>query len=508
MEASLAEQVWETILNHIGGTVAGACLGALSAAGAGVHVYGTTPIVVADLIKDSGLPGGYVRVCFRVLEALGLCNSHLNDKRGLICQLTDSAIPLLEAKGWMAGFEKSMTAGLALQDNQKPDFLPPSLDLLSQNYLFSPFSPLYVSAMVTLSMDRSVEDQSPLDLFHGYSMEVLSSIGWSHRKGNSHVLTKAGTIAFQLAPQYYHTAAYLKLFTGLPDLLCRRPVRTGYDTHLRRDIDIASSSRVFNSVCRKGLAKIITPIFNQPLFNQPICIVDTGCGEGTLLEAVFEEIFQKTKRGKSMATHPLTLIGVDPSPVARKATSERLSKKGIPHLVLDGEISNPQGLARQMADHGFDAKNALHCSKSVFHNRVIEIDNDSENRVWKTDSRTVFCNQNGRELPSEMVEHDLRAVLEKWMPFARKHGLVIVEAHTVNPENLIKKEYGNILACLDASHGFSGQFLLESHLFQQILGQAGYVVKHLEYIGDQVFGAPVMSVGWYGIRDGSHNFTG
>ena len=79
-----------------------------------------------------------------------------------------------------------------------------------------------------------------------------------------------------------------------------------------------------------------------------------------------------------------------------------------------------------------------------------------------TNSTAAFCINDSNTILSpiifkmSLIEHFL-----KWKPFAMKHGLLILELHTISTE-LCSKNIGNTPAtAYDATHGFSNQYILE-----------------------------------------------
>ena len=84
----------------------------------------------------------------------------------------------------------------------------------------------------------------------------------------------------------------------------------------------------------------------EQLENQPTHIADMGCGDATLLRGVYQVICDQTLRGRALDCYPLTLIGVDLNPAALAAASRTLT--GLPHLLLEGDISDPLRLAADL----------------------------------------------------------------------------------------------------------------------------------------------------------------
>ena len=71
------------------------------------------------------------------------------------------------------------------------------------------------------------------------------------------------------------------------------------------------------------------------------------------------------------------------------------------------------------------------------------------------------------ELTSNLITH-----FKKWVPYIKKHGLILLELHTLNTD-LIRKNIGNTLsAAYDATHGFSDQYLIEHDAFLECIKKA------------------------------------
>ena len=84
----------------------------------------------------------------------------------------------------------------------------------------------------------------------------------------------------------------------------------------------------------------------------------------------------------------------------------------------------------------------------------------------KTNSTAAFCSHLGNEIlkPNvfklSLIEHFLR-----WKPFINKYGLILVELHTIHPENCYKNIGSTLATPYDATHGFSNQYIIEYEEF-------------------------------------------
>ena len=228
--------------------------------------------------------------------------------------------------------------------------------------------------------------------------EILALPGWARTGTETPGLTPDGEVALSLARQYRYPVTYLPLLCQVPELLFGEPGKPGEgegeggsgsagaggsdgggeETHLDRELDLRFSGDVFAAACREPFLRLALPLFGQgqhalhqaPLARQPGLVVDAGCGDGTLLEVLYHAVRERTERGRHLAERPLLMVGVDPSPVARRMAAERLSGAGVPHVILDGDIGDPDGLERALAARGLDARDALHVCKSAIHDRA------------------------------------------------------------------------------------------------------------------------------------------
>ena len=95
------------------------------------------------------------------------------------------------------------------------------------------------------------------------------------------------------------------------------------------------------------------------------------------------------------------------------------------------------------------------------------------------------------DLINNLIEHFL-----KWKIFIKKHGLILLELHTIDPE-ITRNNLGNVLsASYDTTHGFSDQYLVEHEVFIKCLNKANlYISKEsLELFPNKKF--PTISINY------------
>lgn len=452
-----AEQVWNTISNHLGGVVFGAVQG----------------------LQQDGNKEGFTAAVQRVQSYLPDGTAPDNDR-----------------------IAQAYQAALTIQDATRAEDIPSLVEFTEPNIAGYRCleGPVATALMARLSLEDAFEAASHWKGLVAESepcRDFLANLGWWDARNGG--LTEMGNVAALISPQYYYTASYLPLFSMVSKLVRGDTAsleRIANDEHIRRDIDIAASTRVFAASCRQPLLEIIRPIFDAPLAEQPDVLVDTGCGEGTFLTGMYEDILIHTLRGQHIDEHPLTLVGADPSPVSQRKCEENLASLNIPHHVVYGDIADPDALMQELADRELHPETMLHLNKSTFHNRRLTCTPDDMQQKTPI-SGNVFTWNGGELVPPGLAECDLLQVLHRWKPYLRNHGMLAIEAHTVDSAGVIREDFLPILAGLELTHALSGQYLLEAHVFMDIFAAAGLTSTHVHTTGDAIFGAPLMTMGHY-----------
>jgi len=168
----------------------------------------------------------------------------------------------------------------------------------------------------------------------------------------------------------------------------------------------------------------------------------------------------------------LFLVGVDYNKTALKVTRSNLIKADIWAKVIWGDIGDPKQLQEDIySNYNIKLSDLLNVRTFLDHNRPwsqpLTID---KNRTSKSTGAFASC---GNRLSNSMVEQNLKEHFEKWAPFIKTFGLLVIELHTINP-NITAKNIGLTAAtAYDATHGFSDQFILELEVFQKVLKEVG-----------------------------------
>jgi hypothetical protein len=216
-------------------------------------------------------------------------------------------------------------------------------------------------------------------------------------------------------------------------------------------------------------------LFNRPLEQQPQGICDMGCGDGSLLEHIYTVVKSDTLRGRVLENHPLLLIGVDISKVARRITRQRLRRARIPTFhVIQGDINRPAFLASELEELGLDIHHLLHVRSFLDHNRpdLRPAHYIPGSRQSRTTGAFAYL---GEEIPCDELEENLVRHLRRWAPYVGRFGLLVLELHTLTPEKTAANLDHTLAVPYDATHGFSDQYLVELDVFLACAREAGLV---------------------------------
>ncbi|NCG28944.1 MAG: class I SAM-dependent methyltransferase [Bacteroidetes bacterium] len=310
-------------------------------------------------------------------------------------------------------------------------------------------------------------------------VDVLTELGWYTKTGTSFEFTEEGLFFAKRASAYGVTVSYIPTLRKLDDLIFGNPlvlknVGKGEDEqHVDREMNVWGSGGAHASYF-KVIDEIIIDLFNKPIEEQPKGILDMGCGNGAFLQHLYTVIESQTLRGSLLDEYPLALIGVDYNEAALKASKERLIQAEIWAKIIWGDIGNPKLLATDLEEkYGIDLKDLLNVRTFLDHNRIWEEPEIKENlRVSSSTGAYAF---EGKRLNNNLVSESLKNHFEKWVPYVKKFGLLLIELHTVKPE-LVGQNIGRTAAtAYDATHGYSDQYILEIDEFTAVFEQVGLI---------------------------------
>lgn len=307
-------------------------------------------------------------------------------------------------------------------------------------------------------------------------IDLFASLDWFSEKGGIFNFTDTGLFYAKRASAYGVTVSYLPTFMHLKELIFGNPKilwdkpDDSPELHVNRSMNVWGSGGAHATYFQK-VDEIITDLFNRPIEEQPIGFADMGCGNGALLEHIFDVIWSKTRRGKMLSEYPLFIVGSDYNEAALSATRDTLNQAGIWAKVVWGDIGNPDSLANQLKEnYDINLGDLLNVRSFLDHNRIYSQPEKKDSSVSLSSGAFAFRGEriNNGEVVNNLVEH-----LEKWTPYVRKFGLLVIELHTIPPQLAAENIGKTAVTAYDATHGFSDQYILELNCFLKAAEAAG-----------------------------------
>ena len=271
--------------------------------------------------------------------------------------------------------------------------------------------------------------------------------------------------------------SYLPMFARLPELYSgaisgtRADPVDGREWHVQRELNIRASTAAHRRYFGDADAAIAHVFDREPLDAQPRLVLDTGCGDGSWLARIHALVRDRTRRGRHLDEHPLTLVGADLSEAAVLRARSTLAGTGAPSLVLLGDVSDPDALRDDLAAHDLDIDDALHVHAFVDHDRAYGGAHAPATAAGL--SSGAYLAESGHVLYPADVEADLAAHLARWAPHVARHGLIVLEAHCVAAQVAARHQGALHSIAFDAYHGLSRQYPVERRAFIAALRRAG-----------------------------------
>jgi hypothetical protein len=320
---------------------------------------------------------------------------------------------------------------------------------------------LIVPAMLWLHEREALGDERPAlpEGGAGRAMsELFTALGWLEADGR---WSETGSEARAFALNFGGVATYLPLLTRLPELyrgeLTVRPEPGAErEWHVHRELNLRISAKA-HSRYFADTDPIFTEIFDrEPLSEQPRFIADMGCGDGSWLVHLHELIAERTSRGAALPDHPLTMVGIDTEETALAQARDRLSHAGVPAVLIRGDVTDPDRLAGDLEEHRLAMEDGLHVRSFIDHERsYVGADGASGTPGWASGA---YIDADGAALGGEAVERDLVAHLGRWAQHVSKHGMVVLEAHSVAPR-IAARQLGSLHSvAFDAHQAYSKQY--------------------------------------------------
>ncbi len=309
-------------------------------------------------------------------------------------------------------------------------------------------------------------------------LDILTQIGLFTKSNGAFEFTDEGLFFARRASAYGVTVSYIPTLRKLQELIFGDPLilranGPGPEKHVDREMNVWGSGGA-HAAYFKVVDEIIIDIFNKPIDEQPKGILDMGCGNGAFLQHLFMVIESQTLRGTLLDEFPLTLIGVDYNEAALKVSRQRLIQAEIWAKIIWGDIGKPDLLANDLQQkYGVDLRDLLNVRTFLDHNRIWETPDKTDN--LRLSMSTGAYAYRGKRLSNNLVSQSLKQHFNKWLPYLEKHGLLIIELHTVNPAVAASNIGKTAVTAYDATHGYSDQYIIEVDEFSKIVSEIGLI---------------------------------
>jgi hypothetical protein len=311
------------------------------------------------------------------------------------------------------------------------------------------------------------------------AFELLRDVGWLELDGDLARLTSHGRYAAPRAWGYGVPVSYLPMFGQLDQLLFGEPARVlrsvpgKAEGHVNRRMNVkasgASHGRYFAAA-----DEVVLHAFNLPFPEQPRGFADMGCGDGSWLQHIWELIRSRTERGRLMREYPERtelqplMVGLDYNQAARRATAERLTRAGVPHLVSFGDINDPEALRTRLHRRGVDSRDLMHGSSFLIHNRPYQPPEQAAQAARRHQAALGAYVADGEPIESADLQQNLVELFRAWAEIIGRHGMLVIELH--DPERVV---VGKTLTNYMLTHGLSEQLTVSIAPFLAAAAEAG-----------------------------------
>lgn len=303
--------------------------------------------------------------------------------------------------------------------------------------------------------------------------------GWFEKKNNTFKFTDTGLFFARRASAYGVTVSYIPTLRNLESLIFGDPeylwkaATPEKEAHVDREMNVWGSGGAHTAYFEE-VDKILIEIFNKDISEQPKGLLDMGCGNGAFLIHAFQVIEQRTIRGKMLEEYPLFLVGADYNREALTISRNNIIKADIWAKFVQADIGDPDGLAQQLLkDYEMDLSDLLSFRSFIDHNRLWK--EPVQQQSFPGNISTGAFAFRGQKLNNKDVESSLYDHLKRWKPYILKHGLLVIELHTLDPSLSALHNGKTPVTAYDGTHGYSDQYILEVDRFRVIARAAGLV---------------------------------
>jgi len=459
-----------------------------------IHLDGIPMAAIYELIKSKKIKAegsknvskAYMNILYAVLKAQKISYSQIEQTPYDFSGIKDyykAAVELIQLNKLKKELHSQVIKSFEMTFNklysnylkavQEQSFLKTREDVLLKHMEGAIIAPIIIYLSYNLNKKMS---QFSIDYIEKISPEILLFLEKTNIVKND-VLTDKGEYIISRSHAYGVTTSYMRTFAHLEDLLLNNYKNIwieddfGDEYHVNRALNVWGSGNSHKNYFKK-IDSCIIKVFNQPLELQPKGIADMGCGDGSFLLHLNQLISDKTLRGRHLDEYPLLLIGADFNKAALRETKNMFSNQKNKPMTIQADISNPEKYADDIKNaYSLDISDFLNVRSFLDHNRTF-LKNAKEKQGFNCETTNVFAWKNtsitSNEIQSNLVNH-----FKKWKKYISKHGLLALELHFINIEE-IHKNIGKVpITAYMATHGFSDQFIIEYNVYAECINKAG-----------------------------------
>src|SRR5690606_35938096 len=319
-----------SIFRHLDGIVMAPVVAVLAKHNTLDAILKTEKFDIDEFSSSISANAGYLNVALRVLASQGFLNYTVDNKQNKVSiSLSDRFEKLLEFQEVYQDLNAFITAEETIRSAQVSDgmcqhwwqlfqqykeWLLEDIDEQDIRYQVQKhiegclIGPVIVRlGMSGLFHNYFMQSRFSADEFHknpeyfGKVLDGLAQMAWFRENKGFYEFTEQGLFFAKRAASYGVTVSYLPMFAALEELIfgdaaaIRNLGQGEEERHVDRAMNVWGSGGAHHTYF-KVIDELIIEIFNRPIEEQPKGILDMGCGNGALLQHLYEIIERFTLR--------------------------------------------------------------------------------------------------------------------------------------------------------------------------------------------------------------------